>query len=225
MILRQNIIAHSTDAVTEYPDPQAFLNSLPDYLKIESQLPEGLGMISIGQDAPDQQYQDIPWLQLDDNNNPIALKYYNGVEWAEVRPYRAIQAPYEGLLVQYGQISYTHKSANSDVWIDSMTLTQNNGQIGQFLFPEQFKAGTSVHVQITPLKSSIHRENAKKITGEADADADDKQKAFINGIRDVDWCLGENVDHVGFNVNVKTSDAVPSGYTFTFNWMAMGEKA
>lgn len=226
MILTQNLVVHSTDDLVTYPDPKTFMDNLPNYVKIESELPEGLGMVSVGQNAPDQQYQDIPWLHLDENNNPLALKYYNGVEWVETQPLQAVTGPYPDMFVQYGQISIRHVQTTRATWVDSMDLSQHGGAVGQFPFPVPFKAGTIIQVQITPVKSAVHRSDPLDLNVTANMNDVDEVRTWIKtGRMGFEWALGNaNIDHSGFHVLTKTTDAT-LGLNFTFNWMAMGEKA
>ena len=225
MILNLQLISHSTDEILEYLGAKEDVERLIHHLKVEAELPAGLSMISVGQDAPDQQYQDIPWMHLDETNNPLAIKYYNGVSWVETQPLRAVIGPYSDMFIQYGQVSIRHIQTTRDTWIDSMNLVQTGGGPGQFLFPIPYKAGTTVHVQITPVHSAVHRGDTLDLNVAANLDAWTEIREWIkSGRKAFEWAMGNaNNNNQGFHIFTKTTDAT-LGLNFTFNWMAMGEK-
>lgn len=160
MNINQQVIIVNAENIMSYPDPQTFVENLVDHIKIQTELPSGMAMISVGQDAPDQQYQDAPWLELDESNNPIALKFYNGSSWTEISPDKSVKSLVRGLYIQKGEYEFDITGASTS-WIDSKAVHLNDGVPGKFLFPFAFKAGTEPIVMITPRMSSIY--NSKLI--------------------------------------------------------------
>ena len=151
MIINQNVITHSTSGITNYTDAKTFVESLSNYLKIQTELPSGLSMMSIGQNAPDQQYQNVPWLELDENNNPIAFKYFNGVSWQSIATDFAIKSLGSNLYLQSGtgEFALVGEPNTRQVTSDDANLKT------QFIFPAAFNSEATPIVSITPQACSV----------------------------------------------------------------------
>lgn len=145
MIVNQKIIATGTSGVTTYGTPSSFINSLEDYLKVRSVFPEGLSMISVGINAPSQAYQNVPWLEIDANNNPIALKYYNGARWTNIAPSNAISSSSTNMKQLFGQKSIVIEKDNADKTMTSPSIT----------YGEIFNSSVTPLVMITPVYSDL----------------------------------------------------------------------
>ena len=206
MILNQQILTHSTSSISSYTNAREFVENLSNHLKVEGELPSGLSMVSVGQNAPDQQYQDVPWLELDENNNPIALKYFNGTAWASLAPDVAVKSQTSGMYVQQGTFEFNIAgSANSN---QNSSSTYNNGS--NFLFGFPFNANATPIVTVTPMDSTIY-----------DVLESDAANSF-------DYRLG-NIDRFGFNLdyNYNENSTDISGASpqlkFKFSYIAIGQ--
>lgn len=203
MNLNQQIVVVNTEGIREYPSAREFLESFTDHLKVLSQLPAGLSMISVQQEAPGQEFQNVPWLQLDEGNNPIALKYYNGDQWKEIARDRAVKSFTRGEYIQRGQFEYT-LSAVKDAWISSKAMYIVNGVASEFKFQYAFKAGTAPTVMIQPRHSGI----MQKITA-------------INEAMKVNL---DEVTNTGFSLQTNVNETTPlNNDTFKFDFIAIGE--
>lgn len=154
MKLNQNIETHNTSGITTYPDAKSFVESLDQYLRVDTQLPAGLSLISVGENTPSQLYQNAPWIQTDENNNPTALKMWNGAEWRSLAPDISIKAGLPGFVIQSGSGSFAIETA-ANVTGNSNTSRMVNGTKtgGDFPFTQQF-TDTPI-VIITPKASTI----------------------------------------------------------------------
>lgn len=224
MNLNTQIIVHSTDDVTEYLGPKADIERLAQHLKVQAKIPAGLAMVSVGQDAPDQKYQSVPWLQLDESNNPLSWKFFNGSTWVEIQPLNAVAGLVSGLQIQYGTIVFNHVG-NNGAWVHSQTLYSLDGAPSEFKFPTPFKTGTTVHVEVTPIFSGIHEgyTDAQYTAGTLDATAE--FETYLMNIKNFEWCLGA-ITVTGFSLYTKTMEKILSpGKDISFRYMAIGEKA
>jgi hypothetical protein len=210
MILNQQVLTHSTSGITTYTDARSFVESLANHLKVESTLPSGLSMISVGQNAPDQQYQTVPWLELDENNNPVGLKYYNGTAWVSAAADVAVKSVNSGMYIQQGVFIFDVAGVAGSNENSSSTYTVN-GVTGNFQFPLAFNSNVTPVVNITPMDSTIF----------------DHVEAHQDN--NFDWRLGA-VDRFGFNLDYvfreQNSTDVSSASTkkrFQFSYIAIGQ--
>ena len=203
MNLNQQIQVVNTDGIRDYPNAKQFLESLSNHLVVKSELPSGLSMIIVGQDAPGQENQSVPWLQLDESNNPVALKYYNGDAWTEIAPDRAVKSLTRGEYIQRGQFEYT-LSNTEDAWISSKATYSVDGIASEFKFPVAFKDGTSPTVIITPRYYGV----IAKIEAAAEA-----FKYALDEVTNTGFSLQTDVS----SVNALAND------TFKFDYIAIGE--
>jgi hypothetical protein len=203
MNLNQQIAVVNTEGIREYPSAREFLESLKDHLKVLSKLPAGLSMISVQQDAPGQEYQDVPWLQLDEGNNPIALKFYNGDQWTEIAADRAVKSFTRGEYVQRGQFEYT-LSAVKDNWVSSKSMYIVDGVASEFKFQYPFKNGTYPTVIIQPRHSGI----MLKVSALNEA-----MKVNLDEVTNTGFSLQTNVHET----------TILNNDTFKFDFIAIGE--
>ena len=219
MKLNQQILIHSTEEIKEYPDAKQFVEDLAHHLKVESELPAGMSMISVGQTTPDEQYQDSPWLELDESGNPIALKFYNGAAWVDIVPYNAVKSTSKSQYIQRFGYTLDVRQVNRMTWVHSLDLHEISGVPSEFKFPRPFKSGTfPPTVQIIPKKSSVYQQGST-----ADGDLDIVTELRDN-IEEFDWVLGE-VTSTGFTIWTKSRKAIPAGSerAFQFDVIATGE--
>ena len=148
MIVNQKIIATGTSGVTTYGTPSTFISNLENYLKVRSVFPDGLSMISVGINAPSQAYQNVPWLELDANNNPTALKYFNGARWINIAPSNAITSQNTNVVQLFGQAEFTVEKAQHNT-----TLTTN-----AFTLPQTFNSNVTPLIMITPVECTLQKE-------------------------------------------------------------------
>lgn len=217
MDLNQQIIVHSTDGITEYPSAKDFIESLVNHLKIESELPAGMTMISAGETAPAEEYQDSPWMELDESGNPIALKFYNGASWVDIVPYKAVKSLSDSQYIQRGSGILEVKQAVRQTWIHSLDLFEIAGLPSEFKFAVPFKSGATLPtVQIIPKKSSVHKDSS--ITGDmTNKEISDESDHF-------DVVMG-TVTNSGFTIWTKSWTAIEAGseLSFEFDYIATGE--
>ena len=114
MNINHNIIATGTSNLTSYGSVSSFVDNLPNYLKVRTELPSGLAMVSVGSSAPTQEYQNVPWLELDANNNPIALKYFNGSSWTTIAPDFSVKTQSSNVFLQTGSVSFSVGTAPNE---------------------------------------------------------------------------------------------------------------
>lgn len=81
------------------------IEELIQYLIIEGELPAGLSMISVGQNEPDANSRDIPWVQLDEAGAPLGIfQYYDG-SWIELAPQKTLTNPVDNAYMQTMNLS------------------------------------------------------------------------------------------------------------------------
>ena len=206
MNLNQQIITHSTSSITNYTNARNFVENLSNHLKVESELPSGLSMVSVGQNAPDQQYQDVPWLELDENNNPIALKYFNGTTWASLAPDVAIKSQTSGMYIQQGIFEFNvDGSANSN---QNSSSTYNNGS--NFLFGFPFNANATPVVTVTPMDCTLY-----------DVLESNDANRFYHRLGNIDR-FGFNLDY-NFSQNGTDISGASPNLKFKFSYIAIGQ--
>ena len=96
------------------------------------------------------------------------------------------------------------------------------------MFPEPFKPGTTINIQITPITSSVLQRSEgsqEMILPTSHATTKTNVDRLWNTRRGFQWALGTGGDYRGFNMMTKTNDAPGAALQFKFNWMAIGEKA
>jgi hypothetical protein len=220
MKLNQQILIHSTEEIKEYPDAKQFVEDLAHHLKVESELPAGMSMISVGQTTPDEQYQDSPWLELDESGNPIALKFYNGAAWVDIVPYNAVKSTSKSQYIQRFGYTLDVRQANRMTWVHSLDLHKINGTPSEFKFPRPFKSGTfPPTVQIIPKRSSVYQNGPS-----GNVNTLDDWEELRDDVKQFDWVIGE-VTSTGFTIWTKSWDAIPAGSerAFQFDVIATGE--
>ena len=147
MKLNQNIETTGTNSITSYGDAKTFVENLANHLKVQTQLPSNLKMISVGTNAPGSEYQDVPWLELDANNNPKFLKFYNGSSWEPIVSDLSIKNQVGGFQIQQG--------------IATMTISDSTGSTAdvegqRIMFPVTFASDAIPIVTLTPMYCSVY---------------------------------------------------------------------
>ena len=213
MKLNQQVIVHSTDEITEYLGAKLDVERLASHIKVESELPSGMVMISRGQAAPEEAYQDALWLELDEENNPLSLKSYNGTDCVVISPYKAVRATLDKQYIQLGAGAVEHFCASGNTWVESLGFTAGI----EFKFALPYKVDQLPLVIIVPKKSTVHQ-NGPLVAGDIDSTAEN-----FTAPRHFDWCLG-TVTNTGFTIWTRTWEIIPSSapLNFTFHYQAIG---
>lgn len=194
------VIVHSTDSIVEYLGPQADVERLADHLKVQGTLPDGLSMIQVGTEAPTSNL-DVPWLEVDGSNNPVALKYHNGSQWVETKETLAVQGLARNQFIEAGSVDINYWNTTANQYKESIDLHMPEGVPSEFKFTHAFKSAPNVH--LTMKKSAINTD----VTGEI-----------------VEYCLG-SVTTTGFTIWIKTQKAITEANRkfASFNFQAYGE--
>ncbi len=179
-------------------------------------------MISVGPNAPSQAYQNVPWLELDANNNPTALKYFNGARWINIAPSNAITSPSTNMKQVFGQRSITIKK-------DSANKTMTSPAIN---FGEIFSSSVTPLIMITPVYSDLQVQ--------LDTNANLKFNYYVTDVTRTDFKISYSYSQPklvtdvaipdGTNAvqgeDLDTLEATPlltTAQTFKFNFTALGQ--
>ena len=202
MKLNQNIETHGTNSITTYGDAKTFVENLANYLKVQTQLPSNLKMISVGTSAPSSEYQDVPWLELDANNNPKYLKFYNGSSWEPIVSDLSIKNQVGGFQIQQGTFSMVinDSTGNSEDTVDG----------GKFLFPITFASDANPIVTITPMHCSVYEALS------ADGNENTSFDYWVSGVESDGFNIGYHVREIQdllTNVNVTANKETVQAFT------------
>ena len=221
MIVNQKIIATGTSGVTSYGTPSSFINDLENYLKVRSVFPEGLSMISVGLNAPSQAYQNVPWLEIDANNNPTALKYFNGARWVNIAPSNAITSSNTNMKQVFGQSSITIEKNSADKTMTSPAIN----------FGNLFSSSVTPLVMITPVLSDLQVQ--------LDTNANLKFNYYVTDVTRTDFKINYsysapklvtdvaipatgNVEYDDLDT-LEANPLLTTDHTFKFNFTALGQ--